>query len=46
MAAAVFVVQFSTAPIEDPDELEEAETEVRDLGTFATPEDAQDDLPD
>lgn len=32
--------------VEDPDLLREAEDEVRDLNAFATPEDAEDDLPD
>ncbi len=36
----------SDNPIEDPRELEAAQEEVRDLDSFATPEDAQDDLPD
>ena len=36
----------SANPIEDPDELEEAEEEVRDLDAFTSPEDAKDDLPD
>ena len=36
----------SENPIEDPDELEEAEAEVRDLDAFTTPEEAQEDLPD
>jgi len=36
----------SPSPIEDPDELEEAEAEVRDLDAFTTPEEAQEDLPD
>lgn len=36
----------SENPIEDPDELEEAEDEVRDLDAFTTPEEAQEDLPD
>jgi hypothetical protein len=36
----------SANPIEDVDELSEAEEEVRDLDAFATPEDAKDDLPD
>ena len=31
---------------EDPEMLEGAEEEVRDLNAFATPEDAEDDLPD
>ena len=30
---------------EDPEMLEDAEEEVRDLDAFATPEDAEDDLP-
>ena len=30
----------------DPDLLREAEDEVRDLNAFATPEDAEDELPD
>jgi len=30
----------------DPDMLREAEDEVRDLNAFATPEDAEDELPD
>lgn len=30
----------------DPELLREAEEEVRDLGAFSTPEDAEDDLPD
>jgi len=34
-----------SAPI-DRDVLEQAEEEVRGLGTFTTPEDAEDDLPD
>jgi hypothetical protein len=38
--------QRSENPIEDPDELEEAEDEVRDLDAFTTPEEAQEDLPD
>lgn len=33
-------------PVEDPDELARAEHEVRDLDAFASPEDAQQDLPD
>ena len=36
----------SNNPIEDPHELESAQEEVRDLDSFASPEDAQDDLPD
>ncbi len=32
--------------IYDPEALEDAEEEVRGLGAFTTPEDAQDDLPD
>ncbi len=31
---------------DDPATLEDAEEEVRDLDAFATPEDAEDDLPD
>ena len=36
----------SDNPIEDRRELDAAQEEVRDLDSFATPEDAQDDLPD
>jgi len=33
-------------PVDDPDELAEAERDVRDLDVFATPQDAARDLPD
>jgi hypothetical protein len=33
-------------PIEDPDVLEEAEDDLQNLDAFATPEDAERDLPD
>ena len=33
-------------PVDDPDELEAAEREVRDLDAFSTPDQAAEDLPD
>lgn len=51
LALAARILRPSPDPSADPgdidrDELEEAEREVRDLGTFTTPEEAEEQMPD
>ena len=49
IGVSVFLSRYheaTRAAVEDPDYLEEAEEEVRDLDTFADPDDAEEDLPD